>query len=200
MFSDAFRELIQKGEYTRWACSLSPTQLKGLFWAIGEFSSRKSFSIEELEALLNIDLKQNEFGRSHVGLKIILQCASGRFLPSGLVPVERMSFHGRGITMLFTDEFRHELEAGEYSRWTNNLSLEQLVILFWGIGEFSRRSFTPNEIEAFLRAAKQYDIHPRALIGLKLLLQFVSGQHRTVDEVIAEISLATASPAEILIG
>lgn len=94
---------------------------------------------------------------------------------------------------IFTDEFKKELDIGKYTSWVNKLSPEQLRELFWMIGEVKIRSgrvFDESKINEICRGLDVDKIQgstERTAVGLCLLLEFLSGKERTLDEVREEI-------------
>jgi len=94
---------------------------------------------------------------------------------------------------VFTDEFKKKLDLGKYTSWVNKLSPEQLQGLFWIIGEVKIRSgrvFDELKIDEICYGLDEDKIQgsaKRMKCGLSLLLRFLSGQNKTLDEVQKEI-------------
>ena len=89
---------------------------------------------------------------------------------------------------MFTDDFRIELERGKYTSWANRLAPEQLRGLFWALGEYGCRADADGqELQRLLDCAARTDLHRRAIVGLRVALQFASGVYRTVEQVQAAI-------------
>jgi hypothetical protein len=95
---------------------------------------------------------------------------------------------------MFSDEYRHEIELGKYTKWATNLIPEDLLGLLWALGEYGHRARTAVHREAFekelLECAAKYQLHPRALVGLRMALQCASGEFHAVEEVKAAIRAA----------
>jgi hypothetical protein len=89
---------------------------------------------------------------------------------------------------MFTDEFRRMVEGGKYTQWANSLSPNQLLGLFWALGEYGYRWGSQDEARQLLEQwMAESDIHPRARVGLLMAMDCASGKHHMQNEVINAI-------------
>jgi hypothetical protein len=79
MFTDEFRRSVEGGKYTQWANYLSPDQLLGLLWAMGEYRARPT-SHRSAQHLLEEWMMADSHihPRARAGLLMALDFASGK--------------------------------------------------------------------------------------------------------------------------
>ena len=77
MFTDEFRRQLEIGKYTRWASQLTPEQMQGLLWALGEFGSRRIGHSNVLDRLQDCAEWAGLHPRAQAGLRMALQFMSG---------------------------------------------------------------------------------------------------------------------------
>lgn len=83
IFSDRFKKELDLGKYTSWVNKLSPEQLQGLFWMIGEVKIRSGrvfdeSKINEICRGLDADKIVGSTERMTVGLCLFLEFLSGK--------------------------------------------------------------------------------------------------------------------------
>ena len=82
-FTDRFKKELDLGKYTSWVNELSPEQLQGLFWMIGEVKIRsgRAFDeskINEICRSLDEDKMAGSTERMTAGLRLFLEFLSGK--------------------------------------------------------------------------------------------------------------------------
>ena len=83
VFTDEFKKKLDLGKYTSWINQLSPEQLQGLFWMIGEVKIRsgRAFDeskINEICRSLDEDKMAGSTERMTAGLRLFLEFLSGK--------------------------------------------------------------------------------------------------------------------------
>lgn len=83
IFTDEFKKELDIGKYTSWVNKLSPEQLQGLFWMIGEVKIRSGrvfdeSKINEICRGLDADKIVGSTERMTVGLCLLFEFLSGK--------------------------------------------------------------------------------------------------------------------------
>jgi len=83
IFTDKFKKELELGKYTSWVNQLSPEQLQGLFWMIGEVKIRSGrvfneSKINEICRSLDEDKMGGSTERMTAGLRLFLEFLSGK--------------------------------------------------------------------------------------------------------------------------
>ena len=85
---------------------------------------------------------------------------------------------------IFTDEFEDELKRGKYCRWAASMDKDELLGLFWALGEFEVRTrYAPEDIDAFMELAASLGTPVRSKAGLMMILKYMSGSSIKLSEV-----------------
>ena len=99
---------------------------------------------------------------------------------------------------MFTDELRHRLKLGKYTRWAADLTDEQLEAVLWMVGEYAYRADLVLQLLQDNRgmSAWNQERFGRALVALQTLFRIVAGDRPDLEEAKIRIRVFLAQVRE----